>query len=180
MSLVSSNDTLSMEKPKSLSSLATSLVKFSGTVSFVSSNRFRIISLARPSLRRFLSAKDKAFSSEETRPTKPEISRASFYLELLTKTLEERRQHVPLRYSKIPLDMPFVDYLNLWLKTKTKIQAITYSGYQTAINGKIAKFFGQIGSTLGNLKPEDFEDYYDYLLIECGWMIALRFIIIAS
>ena len=28
--------------------------------------------------------------------------------------------------------MPFVDYLNLWLKTKTKIQANTYSGYQTA------------------------------------------------
>ena len=93
---------------------------------------------------------------------------ADSYLELLTKSLEERRQHVPLRYSKIPLDMPFVDYLNLWLKTKTKIQANTYAGYQTAINGRIAEFFGPAKSTLGNLKPEDFEDYYDYLLVECG------------
>ena len=71
----------------------------------------------------------------------------------------------------ISLDMPYVDCLRLWLKTKTKIEDNTYAGYEDIIEGRVNKFFSERGSTLSNLEPEDFEDYYDSMyadgLTEC-------------
>ena len=48
---------------------------------------------------------------------------------------------------------------------KTKIQDNTYDGYNQAINGRMAEFFTGIGSTISNLEPEDFADYYDFLRV---------------
>ena len=87
------------------------------------------------------------------------------YIALFEELVEEKRIQAPSHRSAISPDMPFVDFLNLWLKTKTKIQDNTYDGYNQAINGRIADFFNSIGSTIISLKPEDFEDYYDFLRV---------------
>lgn len=90
---------------------------------------------------------------------------ADCYIAMLEEIVEEKRAQAPMLRSSISPEMPFVDFLNLWLKTKTKIQDNTYDGYNQAINGRIAEFFNAIGSTISNLKPENFEDYYDFLRV---------------
>lgn len=96
----------------------------------------------------------------------PDVSR---YVALLNEKLECKRKQAPTRRSgggSIPIDMPFVDFLNLWLQTKKKIADNTYDGYKTMIECRISEFFIPRGSTLESLEPEDFEDFYDFLRIQ--------------
>lgn len=94
---------------------------------------------------------------------------AEKFLVLLEGKLEERRKHQPAtRLRDISKDMPFVDFLRTWLRTKTKIDRNTYNGYEDMINGRIDDYFTSIGSTLSNLEAEDFESYYSYLHFDLG------------
>lgn len=70
-----------------------------------------------------------------------------------------------MQRSSISPAISFVDFLNLWLKMKTKIQDNTYDGYNQAMNGRMAEFFNGLGSTISNLEPEDFANYYDFLRV---------------
>ena len=73
----------------------------------------------------------------------------------------------------IDANMPFSEYMRRWLLTKTKVEDNTYNGYESMIKAesRIADYFDNIGATLHNLRPENFEEYYEYLysngLVEC-------------
>lgn len=85
------------------------------------------------------------------------------YLNLLQEVINENK-----RISSMKEDMPFVDYLIFWLKSKRNLQPLTYEGYRQMITGRITEFFGARNSSLGNLSSEDFDEYYDYLRFQCG------------
>jgi len=79
--------------------------------------------------------------------------------------------------SKVSLDdltsdqinnMLFADYLVKYLpltrKRKKKIEDTTYSGYCGNVKSPIAPYFRKQGVTLGELEPEDIQDFYDLQL----------------
>jgi integrase len=101
---------------------------------------------------------------------------AADFLKKLDLKLNDEKRKVPLpnmNAGGIDINMPFSEYMRRWLLTKTKVEDNTYNGYDSMINaqGRIADYFDNIGATLYNLRPEDFEEYYEYLysngLVEC-------------
>ena len=95
------------------------------------------------------------------------------FLAKLKDGLEKRTREIPLPSRKsgfIDINMPLSTYMERWLKTKRDIQDNTYDGYQGIVR-RLTPYFDGIGATLGNVQPEDFEEYYSYLyddgLVEC-------------
>ena len=85
---------------------------------------------------------------------------AQFLQEELVRRNEEKNK--PQRLKDATTDMLFVDYLHMWLKTKrTKIEAITYNGYENRIDNWIKRYFSPINARLSTLEPSDFEDFYN-------------------
>lgn len=85
---------------------------------------------------------------------------AQFLQEELVRRNEEKNKSQ--RLKDVTTDMLFVDYLHMWLKTKrTKIEAITYNGYENRIDNWIKRYFSPINARLSTLEPSDFEDFYN-------------------
>jgi len=57
-----------------------------------------------------------------------------------------------------------VKYLPLTRKRKKKIEDTTYSGYCNSVVSPIEPYFREKGITLGELEPEDIQDFYDVQL----------------
>ena len=72
------------------------------------------------------------------------------------------------RLSTVYSDMLFTDYLKRWLKSKRNLQPLTYEGYSKMIAGRISEFFDSKGYTVNSLTPDAFEEYYDFLIADCG------------
>jgi len=84
--------------------------------------------------------------------------------EFLQKELVKRNEqrNKPTRLKDASADMPFVDYMRMWLKTKRNvIEKITYQSYEGAIEGRISTYFTACGSKLSTIEPDDFEDFYN-------------------
>jgi len=95
------------------------------------------------------------------------------FLAKLKDDLDRRVKEIPLPSRKsgfMDVNMPFSTFMERWLRTKRNIADNTYGGYQGIVR-RLTPFFDGIGSTLGNVQPEDFEEYYSYLyddeLVEC-------------
>jgi integrase len=83
----------------------------------------------------------------------------------LLKRSEERRR--PSRLKDANADMPFLDFMRLWLKMKKKeVTARTCQGYEMMIGGQIKKFFASRKILLRDLGPEHIEDFYDAMTDE--------------
>ncbi len=77
----------------------------------------------------------------------------------LCKRNEQKNK--PSRLKDANADMPFIDFMRMWLKTKkNSISTITYQGYELMIEGRVSSYFSSCESTLGNLTPDDIEDFY--------------------
>ncbi|MDL2288227.1 site-specific integrase [Oscillospiraceae bacterium OttesenSCG-928-F05] len=101
----------------------------------------------------------------EIKSTGSKRKAAQFLQEELAKRNEEKNK--PQRLKDASADMLFLDYLHLWLKTKrTKIEAITYNGYETRIENWIKRYFSPINARLSTLEPSDFEDFYNTMYEE--------------
>ena len=65
-------------------------------------------------------------------------------------------------------NMLFADYLVKYLpltrKRKKPIEDTTYAGYCSSVTSPIAPYFRERGITLGELEPEDIQDFYDVQL----------------
>jgi len=96
------------------------------------------------------------------------------FLEKLKSGLDKRTRELPLPGRKsdfFDINMPLSTYMERWIKTKDgDIQDNTYDSYKGIIR-RMTPFFDGIGATLGNVQPEDFEEYYSYLyddgVVEC-------------
>ena len=62
-------------------------------------------------------------------------------------------------------DITIFSYMTEWLeKTRQNIQISTYESYHGMIYGKIQRYFEKHRDiTVGNMKPKDIENFYDYL-----------------
>lgn len=81
--------------------------------------------------------------------------------------LQEERK----KYSAQPVyftaasDMLFADYLLYWLKQiEPEVEVVTYAGYKSNIEKRIAPYFRLRKITLRNLRPIDIQDFYTYCL----------------
>lgn len=83
----------------------------------------------------------------------------------LCKRNEQRKKTSRLKDANA--DMPFIDFMRMWLKAKKKnISVLTYQGYEWMIERRIDGYFTACQSTLGNLTPDDIEDFYDTMYDE--------------
>ena len=81
---------------------------------------------------------------------------------------EERRKYQSSVYHP-DADMLFSDYLKYWLKLEqTQVETVTYAGYKTNIENRIAPYFAGRHISLAKLKPIDIQDFYTYCLTELG------------
>ena len=80
--------------------------------------------------------------------------------------LEERQKYTCS--SATPDDGTlFSDYLLYWLKLmETQVETVTYAGYQSNIEKRIAPYFRKRKITLGGLRSIDIQDFYTYCLTE--------------
>ena len=86
----------------------------------------------------------------------------TFLREELARREIERSK--PQNIKDASKDMPFVDYMRLWLTTKKrKIEEITYQGYSALIEKYIKEYFTSIDARLSTLEPNDIEEFYDFL-----------------
>lgn len=61
----------------------------------------------------------------------------------------------------------FIDYMKKWLKMiKSTVEESTFCGYSKQINGRMTKYFEGKEITLQKLKPQDIQDFYQYLIDE--------------
>ena len=59
---------------------------------------------------------------------------------------------------------PLVEFLMEWISLSSgRLQPSTIDGYQKMVGGRITKFFGNCGITVGDLAGEDLNDFYAYL-----------------
>lgn len=59
-------------------------------------------------------------------------------------------------------DMPFADYIDLWLEqVKDTVDIITYDGYKSYIVNHIKPYFAKLDLALHNVKVTDIEKYFD-------------------
>lgn len=62
-------------------------------------------------------------------------------------------------------EMPFIDYMKKWLKMiQLSIEETTYSGYEKLIYGRMTDYFQNKNITINNIKPQDIQDFYGYLI----------------
>ncbi len=78
----------------------------------------------------------------------------------------EREYYEKLELNgKTESDLTIYDYMHRFLeKVKSELQINTYNSYRQMIEGKIKSYFsGRNNITVGNIKPKDITDFYDYL-----------------
>lgn len=87
------------------------------------------------------------------------------YREVVTRFEEEYEKNLR-RGNKPDADIPIFEYMCGYLKKCEKsIQINTYKSYYNMVYGKIKKYFDEEKPylTVGNLKPKDIKDFYDFL-----------------
>lgn len=69
------------------------------------------------------------------------------------------------REGRVGNDIPVFEYMCAWLeKTQKTLQYNTYQSYREQIYGRVRRYFGQHKEcTIGNLKPNDIERFYETL-----------------
>ena len=59
----------------------------------------------------------------------------------------------------------FIDFMKKWLKIiKSSVEETTYCGYGKLINGRMTTYFQNKKITLQNIKAQDIQDFYQYLI----------------
>ncbi len=59
----------------------------------------------------------------------------------------------------------FIDFMKKWLKIiKSSVEETTYCGYEKLINGKMTTYFQDKKITLQNIKAQDIQNFYQYLI----------------
>lgn len=62
-------------------------------------------------------------------------------------------------------DALFADYMQSWLKAQqSRIATATYQSYSSMINSRVERWFRPKGITLGGLKPQEIEQFYQQIL----------------
>jgi integrase len=78
----------------------------------------------------------------------------------LFRRMEARKR--PSHLKDASSDMPFVDFMELWLKMKKKVVTVnTYQGYELIVDGRIKTFFTERKTSLSNLSPRTIEEFYE-------------------
>lgn len=81
-----------------------------------------------------------------------EIIRAKFQKEINNDNIENE-------------DILFIDFIKKWLKIiKSSVEETTYCGYEKLINGKMTTYFQDKKITLQNIKAQDIQNFYQYLI----------------
>ena len=77
---------------------------------------------------------------------------------------EERKKYSNLQpYNTAGADMLFADYMLYWLtQIETEVEVVTFAGYKSNIEKRIAPYFRRKKVTLRNLKPIDIQEFYTY------------------
>ena len=59
----------------------------------------------------------------------------------------------------------FIDFMKKWLKIiKSSVEETTYCGYEKLINGRMTTYFENKKVILQNIKAQDIQDFYQYLI----------------
>lgn len=77
--------------------------------------------------------------------------------------LQKRRLEffVPQSINNIKSDMPFVDFLKVWLQVvRIRVKATTYNSYVCIVERKLTPYFTPLGFTLEGLKPAHIQAFY--------------------
>lgn len=62
-------------------------------------------------------------------------------------------------------DILFIDFMKKWLKIiKSSVEETTYYGYEKLINGRMTTYFENKKVILQNIKAQDIQDFYQYLI----------------
>lgn len=83
----------------------------------------------------------------------------------LTRLINDYEQEAVAAANWTQADVPFADYLQIWLKmVKPTIATSTHQSYKNMIDGRIDRYFRKLGVSLGDVTPTQIQDFYQTIL----------------
>lgn len=83
----------------------------------------------------------------------------------LARLINEYEEKAAIEANWTEADVPFVDYMQTWLKMiKPTIATATHQSYSNMVNSRIDRHFRVLGVSLGDVSPQDIQNFYQLIL----------------